>query len=199
MDSPIKIVAEPLQYDRNSCRFRVDAPVLPKAFARFTAKEKAQGASPLAERLYALDGVTGVMIQESDVTVTGAPPVDWRAIGPRIGAAIRAHLASGQPAVNADYFKDAPAQDVLREKIQRILDEQINPAIASHGGTISLIDVQGTRVFIQMGGGCQGCGSATATLREGVETALRDQVPEIGEILDVTDHAAGTNPYYAAH
>src|SRR5436189_3819856 len=111
MDSPIKIMAEPLQYDRNSCRFRVDRPVLPKAFARFTAKEKAQGASPLAEALYTIPGVTGVMMQEQDVTVTGAPPVDWRALGPQIGAAIRAHLASGKPAVEESYFKAAPAED----------------------------------------------------------------------------------------
>jgi Fe/S biogenesis protein NfuA len=92
-----------------------------------------------------------------------------------------------------------PDEDKLRAKVQQILDEQINPAIASHGGTISLIDVQENRLFIKMGGGCQGCASANVTLREGVERAIREQVPEVGEILDVSDHAAGTNPYYARH
>ena len=84
----------------------------------------------------------------------------------------------------------------LAEKVVKVLDEQINPSIASHGGYVSLIDVKDNDVIIQMGGGCQGCGMANVTLKEGVEKALKHAIPEIGEIYDSTDHADGKNPYY---
>ena len=87
-------------------------------------------------------------------------------------------------------------QGSIKEKVQKILDEQINPMVESHGGVINLIDVIGDTVYIEMGGGCQGCGMSTVTLKRGVETAIKDNISEINHILDTTDHAAGTNPYY---
>ena len=87
-------------------------------------------------------------------------------------------------------------QGTIKEKVQKILDEQINPMVESHGGVIHLIDVVDDTVYIEMGGGCQGCGMSTVTLKKGVETAVKDNIPEINNILDTTDHAAGTNPYY---
>ena len=84
------------------------------------------------------------------------------------------------------------------QAIQDILDSRINPSVAGHGGHISLIDVDGARVYIRMEGGCQGCGMANVTLKEGVEVEIKNIVPTIREVLDVTDHAGGTNPYYQA-
>jgi Fe/S biogenesis protein NfuA len=80
--------------------------------------------------------------------------------------------------------------------IQELLDTQINPAVASHGGHVELVDVQDNVVYIRFGGGCQGCGMVGVTLNQGVEQAIRDAFPEIREIVDTTDHASGTNPYY---
>jgi Fe/S biogenesis protein NfuA len=80
--------------------------------------------------------------------------------------------------------------------IQELLDTRINPAVASHGGHIELVDVHDDIVYIRFGGGCQGCGMVSVTLNQGVEQAIREAFPEIREIVDVTDHAAGTNPYY---
>ena len=87
-------------------------------------------------------------------------------------------------------------RDPLALQIQRIFDEQINPQIAAHGGYVQLLDVQGNRAYIEMGGGCQGCGMANVTLKQGVEVAVREQLPEIEELVDVTDHNSGDNPYY---
>ncbi len=84
----------------------------------------------------------------------------------------------------------------IAEKIQQIIDERINPSVASHGGFISLIDVKDNTAYIQFGGGCQGCGMVDVTLKQGVEVLLKEAVPEIEQILDVTDHADGENPYY---
>ena len=83
-------------------------------------------------------------------------------------------------------------------EVRKILDEQINPGVASHGGHIALIDVKDDTVFIRLEGGCQGCGMADVTLKHGIETAIRQAVPAITQVLDVTDHAGGDNPYYQA-
>ena len=82
--------------------------------------------------------------------------------------------------------------------IQEVLETRINPSVAGHGGHISLIDVDGARAYIRMEGGCQGCGMANVTLKEGVAVEIQKVVPTIREVLDVTDHAGGSNPYYQA-
>jgi Fe/S biogenesis protein NfuA len=91
---------------------------------------------------------------------------------------------------------EGPEGEIWRQ-IESILEEEINPAVAMHGGHVSLIDLKGSTLYIEMGGGCQGCGMANVTLKHGIEAVIRDKVPQIEEILDVTDHAGGRNPYYA--
>ena len=82
------------------------------------------------------------------------------------------------------------------EKVKRVIDERINPALASHGGRVALIDIKETTVYVQLEGGCQGCGHASVTLKQGIEVMMKEAVPEITEVLDTTDHANGKNPYY---
>jgi Fe/S biogenesis protein NfuA len=84
----------------------------------------------------------------------------------------------------------------LKERIQDLIDNMINPAVAGHGGFVELIDVQESKVYLQMGGGCQGCGAADITLKAGIERLIKEEIPEVDEVLDTTDHAAGQNPYY---
>lgn len=85
----------------------------------------------------------------------------------------------------------------MRHKIQKLLDENINPSVASHGGRIDLVDYANRVVYIRMSGGCQGCSSSKATLREGVERSILEAFPRVKQIVDVTDHTAGENPYYS--
>ncbi|MBI3990063.1 MAG: NifU family protein [candidate division NC10 bacterium] len=193
MDQDIKITGEPLDSER--CKFIVDRPVYPGGSVRFASKEEAKG-SPLAERLFEIEHVVGVLVSENVVTVTKNADDDWVPIGKNVGAAIRAQLQSGVPAISEAVRVTIPPASEIREKIQHLLDTEINPAVAMHGGHVHLIDVQGNVVYIQMGGGCQGCGMADVTLKQGIEMMIREVVPEVGEILDVTDHAAGRNPYY---
>lgn len=94
----------------------------------------------------------------------------------------------------------APPPDIahpLAPRVQRIIDENINPAIAAHGGMVEMVDLDDETLYLRMGGGCQGCAASAATLRQGVERMVREAVPEIREIVDLTDHDAGVNPYYA--
>lgn len=83
-----------------------------------------------------------------------------------------------------------------REKIQYLLDHQINPGVSAHAGFVELINVKDGIVYLRMGGGCQGCGAADFTLKRGIEAIIRQEVPEVRQIIDVTDHAAGMNPYF---
>jgi Fe/S biogenesis protein NfuA len=83
------------------------------------------------------------------------------------------------------------------EKVQQLLDGQINPALAAHGGFAALDRVEGEKVFVTMGGGCQGCAVSAMTLREGIARSIKESIPEVAEVVDVTDHELGENPYYA--
>jgi Fe/S biogenesis protein NfuA len=84
----------------------------------------------------------------------------------------------------------------LLTRVQTVLDERINPSVAGHGGRVSLIDLRDKTVFLKFEGGCQGCGQADVTLKQGIEVMIKESVPEIEAIYDVTDHANGKNPYY---
>ena len=80
--------------------------------------------------------------------------------------------------------------------IQEVIDTQINPGVAMHGGHVTLLDVKDDTAYIALGGGCQGCGMADVTLKQGIEVLIKQAVPEIKQIVDTTDHAGGTNPYF---
>ena len=86
--------------------------------------------------------------------------------------------------------------DELSQSVQKVFDEEINPQVASHGGWVSLLEVKDDVAYIQLGGGCQGCGMVDVTLKQGIEVVLKERVPQIREIVDTTDHAGGNNPYY---
>jgi len=86
--------------------------------------------------------------------------------------------------------------DPIANQVQQVVDTQINPGVASHGGWVVLLDVQGDTAYIEMGGGCQGCAISQMTLKDGIEKIITEKVPEIKKVLDHTDHSGGENPYY---
>ena len=276
----------------STLKFLPGQAVMGEGTANFPTREDA-ARSPLASRLYEIDGVTGVFFGADFITVTKADDQDWAWLKPLILGAIMKHLTSGQPVMKAeragagngggsegdepDFEVQEPVSDAPQELIEQVreliearlrpaihgaggeielhsfvgatvnlrlqgaaygmlsqvetmlrhyvpgiekvqdvmdaipkpgletptgkavrevLDSRINPAVAGHGGHISLIDVRGPRVFLRLEGGCQGCGMADVTLKQGVEAEIKRAVPQIEEILDVTDHAVGSNPYY---
>ena len=271
--------------DQARMKFFPGETVLPSGMAEFLDEEAAE-TSPLAGRIFGVDGVDAVILYDEFVTVTKEEGFDWQLLKPMILGAIMDHYTAGDPAVlgiedftgeaEFDYpyedseddkeiidqikelmdsrigpaaeqmggkviykgFKDGnvyvefvgptaalqggminvmshyvPEVKAVRDykdaiskpgldtpdgqAIQKVLDEKINPAVAQHGGYISLIDVKADTAFIRLEGQCQGCGMADVTLKQGVEVEIKSAVPHITEVLDVTDHAGGTNPYYA--
>lgn len=110
-------------------------------------------------------------------------------------------LAMNNPNAPESPTMDAPQGDLtgpLAERVQTVLSEQVNPAIASHGGAAELVSVEGSTAYLKLMGGCQGCGMAQVTLKQGIERILLDTIPELTGVVDVTDHAQGTDPYYQA-
>jgi Fe/S biogenesis protein NfuA len=93
---------------------------------------------------------------------------------------------------------NSPWTDPLASEIAHLIDSEINPAVAAHGGWVTLVDVKDGIVYLELGGGCQGCGMAKVTLRQGIEVRIKEAAPSVREVVDVTDHAGGASPYYAS-
>jgi len=194
----IRITAEPV--DNNRCKFVVSVPVFAGGVRRFTSADEAKG-SPLAEAIFAIPGldVSELIVSGNIITVMKQAPTPWQAVGKPVGAAIRTALASDVPPVAASPEPPgAVNDDALYEQVAKVFDEQVNPMVARHGGRVELIDVQDAVVMLRMGGGCQGCGMADVTLRQGIEGMLAQLVPAVRGIVDITDHTSGANPYFQA-
>jgi NFU1 iron-sulfur cluster scaffold homolog, mitochondrial len=194
VDKDIAIVGEPT-INPATCKFTVDRPVYPENSAYFGNREAAN-LSLLAQKIFEIAEVENVLIAENQITITKSGFDPWPVIGKSIGTKIREHIRSGEPAVSSQYDSAMPPESEIRRRVQDLLEREINPALGMHGGWVELIDVKKNSIFLRLGGGCQGCGSADMTLKMGIERAIRELIPEVGEILDTTDHAAGRNPYY---
>jgi Fe-S cluster biogenesis protein NfuA len=164
----------------------------------FSNFEEAAG-SPLAESVFSVDSVETLLLHDSTAVVTktgGKGLSDWEALAKEVGGAMRETLNSGTELVSQEIIKTIPSEEVVREEIQKVIDTEVNPGVAGHGGRITLTAITGNTVTIEMGGGCQGCSAADLTLKQGIHSSFRKAVPYVGAIYDETDHAAGSNPYY---
>lgn len=197
--APVKITAQPSSTDPAVCRFTVEVPLFEERWIRIRNREMGH-LSPLAARLFEIPQVVAVSFNGNVVLVTKSGPEPWPMIARQIGPAIRTHLASGQPALSQEpeeLPKDSAQNLALFDRVKEVIETMINPGVAGHGGFVSLLGVESDTAYIQMGGGCHGCGMADVTLKQGIVQTIRSQVPEIIQVLDTTDHAAGQNPYYS--
>jgi Fe/S biogenesis protein NfuA len=139
-----------------------------------------------------LDGIRVLLNLDTSNLLSGAT-IDWAEEdgGFRVETP-RPHRAAPPPVSGDGPGLDSP----LAERVQQVLDELINPRIAMHGGAVELVDVADDVIYVRMTGGCQGCSASAATLRIGVERMVKEEIPEIQDIVDLTDHEAGVNPYY---
>ena len=264
--------------DPGTVKFLPGKPVMPSGTAEY-ADIEASNASPLARRLFAIDGVARVALDAEAITVAISGAENWQVLKPAILGAIMEHYVAGDAVIDAagqgpggngaDEEEDeisAQIRDLIDTRIRpavaqnggdvifhgfedglvilemvgggwaarggienmlrhyvpevtgikdyldasskpglstpeaqailQVLDERINPSVASHGGHISLVDVTEDTVYIRLEGGCQGCGMADVTLKQGIEVEIKRAVPKITTVLDTTDHAGGSNPYY---
>jgi NFU1 iron-sulfur cluster scaffold homolog, mitochondrial len=191
---PLKITAE-LTPDPQICKFILDRDILPDRTIGCRDKETAKGA-PLFEALFEIEGVREVLVSGNIITISKSTEEPWQVIGKHIGAAIREVMESEKPPIPSDWEKKPPSESSISEQVEKIIASRINPGVSAHGGKIELVDVKGTSVYLRLSGGCQGCGAANVTLKQGIEKAIRAKIPEITEIIDVTDHGSGKTPFY---
>lgn len=193
----ILIKAEPSR-DNEQCKLMVNRPLFEGYSWLFSNFEDAAG-SPLAESVFSVDSVETLLLHDSTAVVTktgGKTRSDWEALAKEVGGALRKILKEGTELVSQEIINKIPSEDVVKEEIQKVIDTEVNPGVAGHGGRITLTAIAGNTVTIEMGGGCQGCSAADLTLKQGIHSSFRKAVPYIGAIYDETDHAAGSNPYY---
>ena len=146
--------------------------------------------SPLAERLFALNGVTGVFLGNDFVTVTKQDSIDWEHIKPSILGAIMDHFQSGAPVIHGEQTGSVHAQHLGEDteivgQIKELLDSRVRPAVAQDGGDITFHGFERGIVYLQMQGACAGCPSSTMTLKMGIENLLRHYIPEVTEVRPV--------------
>ena len=180
------------------CEFAVNK-VLLSGFSWLVEGRDQRNESSLADRIFEIEEVNRVMIRDSFVVVHTKSMDDdvWRQKAQEIGAMIRAHLDEGKPAVSDDIMKMIPPEDDFKDRVEKLIEDEINPGIAGHSGECVLNKVVGNTIYITMGGGCQGCSAAGQTLKYGIDKTFREQIPYLGAVVDTTDHAAGTNPYFS--
>jgi len=138
-------------------------------------------------------GGLAVVIPARDVEALRGATIDWSDDLMRGGLTIE-NPNTPSPAMGAP--PPADLSGPVPQRVMQVIDHQINPSIAMHGGSAQLVAVEESTAYVRLGGGCVGCGMATVTLSQGIEVAIKEAVPEISSVVDVTDHASGTNPYY---
>ncbi|MFQ5530250.1 MAG: NifU family protein [Gemmatimonadota bacterium] len=186
-DTAKQHVASYLEQEADELSVRVavldSSPLAPKYDLSLIADEERAG----DDRVFDAGGFRVVIPVDSADLLDGAT-VDW--VESMSGSGFKVDNPNLRP-----IGVGAPTGD-LAEQVRQVIDVQINPSIASHGGQVSLVDVRDKVVYLEMSGGCQGCGMAAVTLSQGIRRILMETLPEITDIQDVTNHAAGANPYY---
>jgi Fe-S cluster biogenesis protein NfuA len=159
--------------------------VMEKGTVDFAAVDTAQS-SPLARRLFAVEGVERVFLGADFITVTKSGDRDWQVLKPSILGGIMEHYTSGEPAVaaagDADAAQPAAEDDEVVAQIKELLETRVRPAVAQDGGDIVFQDFRDGVVYLHMQGSCSGCPSSTATLKMGIENLLKHYVPEVVEV-----------------
>lgn len=186
-DTARQHVATYLEQETDELSVRVavldSSPLAPKYDLSLIAQDERVG----DDRVFDAGGFEVVIPGDSAELLDGAT-VDW--VESMSGSGFKVENPNLRP-----IGVGAPTGD-LAEQVRQVIDMQVNPSIASHGGSVSLVDIRDTVVYLEMSGGCQGCGMAAATLSQGIRRILMEALPEITDIQDVTNHSAGVNPYY---
>lgn len=172
----------------NTLKYSVNRNLLEKGAANFTKKADAEQRSPLAVKLFGVPGICGVMIGKNFVTVTKTEEGDWDVVHKNTSSIIESHLNKNEPLLTGAAPSDEGhkgGQTEIETKIREILDNEIRPAVAMDGGDITFEKYESGVVYLFLQGSCAGCPSSTATLKMGIETRLKEAIPEVREVVSV--------------
>ena len=186
--------------DPNVCRFVVSHEVFDDDWTfQFHSPVDAPG-SRLIAALFEVEGVGSIKIHRDTFTITKNSNDAWPKLAAKLIPVLRDQLSVGEEVLDSarrEEVKNAPIDGDVAAAIEQVLAESINPALGSHGGWVKLNRIEGQDVYVEMGGGCQGCASSRATMKFGIERAIKEAAPNVRNVIDATDHEAGSNPYYS--
>lgn len=175
----------------NTLKFVVNPPLFKQGAANFTNPDAAAH-SPLAQKLFAVPGVSAVLLGSGFVTITKTPDGDWDVLADKVPETIDQHVSSGTPIFEEGYdpmartATTATGEDAeVENKVREILDAEIRPAVAMDGGDITFGRYENGVVYLHLQGACSSCPSSIATLKMGVETRLKELIPQIKEVVQV--------------
>lgn len=173
----------------STLKYVVDRRLVSSGAVNITSMQAAEEKSPLAVKLMGIKGVVAVMVGSNFVTVTKGDEGEWDELNDAVMATLDEHLGAGLPAVNEEAIAAARSaagtSGSVETRIQDILDAEIRPAVAQDGGDITLDRFEEGIVYLHMKGACSGCPSSTATLKMGIESRLRELIPEVTEVVSV--------------
>jgi Fe-S cluster biogenesis protein NfuA len=158
--------------------------------------------SPIASKIFGFPWTESITVGKDFVSVIKQEWVDWEVLEDPLSGLIGEHFADQKseieenPEIKAPEKKSGKLDSPEAQKIQTLVENEINPSLASHGGFVVLHSVENNNVYLEMGGGCQGCAMSYMTLKEGIEGAIKSVVPAIEQVIDVTNHSEGDNPFY---
>lgn len=174
----------------NTLKFVVNTRFMEKGTANFLSASQAQGKSALAEGLFKVPGVSAVMIGPNFITITKAVDGDWDVVAEQVPQIVEKHLEAALPVFSPDFDPAGPAtvsskpeDQEIEKKIREILDNEIRPAVAMDGGDITFGKYEDGVVYLSLQGACSSCPSSTATLKIGVETRIKELIPEVKEVV----------------
>jgi Fe-S cluster biogenesis protein NfuA len=168
----------------NSIKWVLGSPLVEGGASAFFDASPGQDVSPLATRLFGVPGVTGVFLGSNFLTVTKGDDVEWTDIAQPVVEAVKAHVETGEAALGLGFVaRAATSGGEIEERIKRLLDEEIRPAVAMDGGDVVFAGYHAGRVELYMQGSCSGCPSSRATLKLGIEARLREEIPEVTEVV----------------
>ena len=171
----------------NTLKYSINRQLLAKGAVNLLTKNEAIARSPLAAKLFDVPGIAGVMLGRDFVTVTKADDGDWDVVHKNSSSIIQQHLSLDQPILtDADpTAAHKGGSSDIENRIRDILDTEIRPAVAMDGGDITFEKFENGVVYLYLQGSCAGCPSSTATLKVGIETRLREAIPEVVEVVSV--------------
>ncbi len=172
----------------NTLKYSVNRELLAAGAANFTRKAEAADRSPLAAKLFEIPGILGVMIGRNFVTVTNAEDGDWDVVHKSTSTLLEQYLTAGEPILKAGSEETSAhkgGSTEIEKRIREILDNEIRPAVAMDGGDITFEKYEDGVVYLYLQGSCSGCPSSSMTLKVGIETRLKEAIPEVQEVVSV--------------
>ena len=206
MTKTLEIIATPFD-EQNLCRFTLDKSLLEGGVT--TIKKGENTSSELVQDLFEIDGLVEITVESNFLIARKNNDGNWREIGKSVGVLLRSYFDQGKLSfpVNEENLSKSSSDNfvqvnkevfetVLGKKIIQVIELKISPSLGAHGGSVIPVDLKDGILFLSFTGGCQGCSQASVTVKDGILKILKDEFPEIRDVVDVTDHSLGSNPYF---